>query len=78
VQRFVEDEDCYLRWLAEHPDLFVLNTARPPTPDYLVLHRANCHTMSGTPARGSRWTGDYVKTCGSRPDLEQYTREVGG
>jgi hypothetical protein len=28
MQRFVDDEDGYRRWLGDHPDQYVLNTAR--------------------------------------------------
>jgi hypothetical protein len=30
VERFQDDDAGYERWLAIHPDLFVLNTARNP------------------------------------------------
>jgi hypothetical protein len=79
VERFLDDDIGYLRWLAGHPGLFVLNTYRTPTPAYLVLHSAGCHTITGSPARGARWTADYLKVCGNRTELEQYARsEFGG
>jgi hypothetical protein len=49
VERFQDDEAGYERWLADHPDLFVLNTARIPAPNYLVLHRATCHMPAAPP-----------------------------
>ena len=61
VESFIDDDICYLQWLVDHPDGFVMNTDRNPTSTGLVLHRTGCHTISGTPARGSRWTGDYIK-----------------
>jgi hypothetical protein len=80
VQRFVDDDRGYLRWLVAHADLFVLNIHRNPTPTYpIMLHRSTCGTINGTPARGSRWTGDYVKVCGTRYELENFARgDVGG
>lgn len=60
VESFVDDGIGYLQWLAAHPDGFVMNAARNRTPTYLVLHRTGCHTISGIPARSSRWTGDYI------------------
>lgn len=31
------------------------------------------------PTRGSRWTGDYIKVCGMRHELEEFARgRVGG
>jgi hypothetical protein len=59
---FVDDDAAYLRWIAANPNARVLNAARSlvaaPT-----LHRATCHTISGTPARGRVWTGPYIKAC---------------
>jgi len=77
VQSFADDDSGYLQWLADHPDLFVLNTGRTST--YLRLHQASCGTINGTPARGARWTGDYIKVCGTRHELEEFVRgNVGG
>lgn len=63
VEVFRDDDAGYLAWLAEHPDGFVLNVARPPRANYLILHRASCRTISGRPARGGPWTGPYIKVC---------------
>jgi hypothetical protein len=75
---FVDEDDAYLRWVAAHPEGFVLNTNRSPRADYLMLHRATCHTISGEPARGSQWTRDYMKVCGSREDLYEWARRTAG
>lgn len=63
VEVFRDDDDEYLAWLAAHSDGFVLNVARSPRPDYLILHRASCRTIGGRPTRGGPWTGPYVKVC---------------
>jgi hypothetical protein len=79
VDSFADDEGGYRQWLTDHPDLFVLNTARPPTPTYLILHRASCYTINGNPPRGTRWTADYQKICGNRQELEHYANHhIGG
>lgn len=79
MERFQDDDAGYERWLAGHPDLFVLNTARNPARNYLMLHRATCHTIASVPARGARWTGEYIKLCGRRTELEVLAQaEVGG
>ncbi|MFI9811719.1 hypothetical protein [Saccharothrix variisporea] len=79
MERFQDDDAGYERWLAGHSDLYVLNTTRTPTPTYLKLHRATCHTIAGVPARGVRWTGEYIKLCGTRAELEHFARtQVGG
>ena len=81
VQLFVDKDQDYLRWLTSHHDGFVVNTYRTPDPSYLILHRSACWTISGTPARGNRWTtGDFAKACSDdRTDLERWARDrVGG
>ena len=56
----------------------MLNAERNPKPAYLILHRATCHTISGEPARGSQWTHDFIKVCGSHAELESFAWSVGG
>lgn len=63
VEIFRDDDHGYLAWLAAHPAGFVLNVNRSPRPDYLILHRASCRTISGRPTRGGPWTGPYIKVC---------------
>lgn len=49
--------------------------------DYLVLHRAMCHTITGSPARGDTWTtSDYMKvTADSISELAAWAlAETGG
>jgi hypothetical protein len=76
----VDDDSGYLRWIADHPDGFVVNTFRKPNPSYLILHRSTCGTITGTPARGKRWTtGDFAKICSTdRVDLARWAREHNG
>lgn len=79
MERFEDDDAGYERWLTGHPNLFVLNTARNPAPNYLMLHRATCRTIVGTPACGTRWTSEYIKFCGEQTELEQFAQShLGG
>jgi hypothetical protein len=78
MDRFVDDDPGYLDWVARHPDGFVVNTGRTPTASYLMLHRAVCGTITGRPAMGSTFTGDYAKVCGDRAELEGFARQLGG
>jgi hypothetical protein len=78
MRHFVDDDVAYLGWLADHPEGFVLNTGRNPSAAYLMLHRASCGTIRGTPARGSTFTGDYSKVCGGREELDAFARQLGG
>lgn len=63
---FEQDEAAYLAWLAAHPEGFVVNTTRPPKPGYMVLHKADCHTISQY-TRNAREGGfterQYLKVC---------------
>jgi hypothetical protein len=78
VDRYVDDDPGYLDWVARHPNGFVLNTGRTPAPSYLMLHHARCGTITGRPARGTTFTGDYTKVCGSRDELETFAQQLGG
>ena len=80
-QTFIDDDRGYLDWLERYPSGFVVNTYRNLDPRYLILHRATCGTITGTPARGNRWTtGDFAKVCSERrADLDAWARStVGG
>jgi len=75
---FIDRDDLYLAWLAKHPKGFVLNCYRKPTPSYLVLHRAACGSINGTPSRGQSWTRDYRKVCADTvPELEKWASPYG-
>lgn len=77
---FKDDDGGYRDWLAQHQgsDSFVLNAERNPRATYLILHRATCHTISGEPARGTQWTHDFIKICGTRAELEAFAGSMGG
>lgn len=77
---FVDDEYGYETWLRTHPTGYVLNCDRRPRANYLLLHRATCHTITGTPARGDTWTADYMKVAGDTiAELDAWARaETGG
>ncbi len=64
IVTFIDDDTGYLAWITAHPDGYVVNTHRTRTQSYLILHRSQCHTISGRPARGTTWTeGAYSKVC---------------
>jgi hypothetical protein len=76
---FVDDEDGYLAWLARHPTGFVVNCERDPKASYIVLHRADCTSISGTPSHGVHWTRDLRKVCaGSAVELDTWARDIVG
>ncbi len=81
MRAFVNDDDGYLDWLAAHQDGFIVNAYVKPTADYLMLHHATCHTISGKPARGDSWTTrGFTKICAaSIRELADWARqETGG
>jgi probable F420-dependent oxidoreductase len=81
MRAFVNDDKGYLDWLVAHQDGFVVNAFARPTADYLMLHRADCHTINGKPARGDSWTRrGYAKICASSiQELTDWARqETGG
>ena len=43
---FKSDEKGYFKWLAAHPSGYVLNVRSEADPDYVVLHRASCGSIS--------------------------------
>jgi hypothetical protein len=45
------------------PARWVINSGRTPTAEDVVLHTADCFTISGRPAKGESWTDAYMKVC---------------
>lgn len=78
MRHFVDDDAGYLDWLGRHPDGFVINTVRDPSPSYLVLHRSSCWTISRLQPQATTFTGEYTKICGTRGELDAHTRALGG
>jgi hypothetical protein len=73
VKKFEHDDEAYIVWLEEHPDGFVCNVRSRPDPNYVVLHRASCPTISKTNQLSGAFTGRaYRKWCGrSIKDLRE-------
>ena len=69
---FIDDDLSYLAWVAAHPDSYVLNVRRLPDPRYVVLHRANCKSISNeTHASGAYTARGYRKICMSSEAMLQ-------
>jgi hypothetical protein len=69
---FIDDDLNYLAWVATHPDGYVLNVRRSPDPRYVILHRANCTTISTeTHAPGAYTARGYRKICVSTEAMLQ-------
>jgi hypothetical protein len=76
VERFVDDDRGFQRWLAKHWQGLVVNAYRKPTPDYLVLHKTDCDSLT----RHEHYTThDYIKVCSDRRfELETWAKEEVG
>ncbi len=63
IKQFADDDKGYIGWLKAHPSGYVVNCEQDPMPAYLVLHRATCPTINGTPSHGVHGTRDFRKVC---------------
>jgi hypothetical protein len=63
IEQFRDDDRGYLTWTAAHPAAYVINVQQSLNPSDARLHRADCYTINGQPARGKTWTGPYIKVC---------------
>lgn len=61
---FDNDDAAYLEWLAGNPDGYVVNVREKLSPDYVMLHRATCPTISGPQEPGAYTERSYRKLCG--------------
>jgi hypothetical protein len=75
VELFRDDDRGYAAWLSANAQGYVLNIQRSLNPSDARVHSAGCGTITGTPSRGSTWTGPYVKVCSvSLPELGAWAR----
>ncbi len=76
---FLDDDEGYLAWIAANPNGFVLNVRRMADPDYVVLHRANCGSISTDKREpGAYTTRDYRKICAaSVAELQRAAKREG-
>ena len=74
---FEDNDRDYLFWTSENSREYVVNCYRTPTPDYLILHWADCYTINGIQ---SPWTtGDFAKVCSPTAQaLEEWAQKIGG
>ncbi len=75
---FIDEDEAYHAWLADHPRGLVVNARRKPSPRYLVLHKASCAEVSGP--RRQHTSGPYIKICahGAHELVDWAVRDVGG
>ena len=67
LEKFVDDDSGYEKWIESHPDGYVLNAERGTLSTCLMnLHRARCYTI--VPRSDRRWTHQYIKVCSTDMD----------
>jgi hypothetical protein len=64
VIHFRNDDLGYLTWMSAHPNGFVLNVRCPSDPHCVILHRANCKSISNDTYEPNAFTGrNHRKIC---------------
>lgn len=75
---FDVDDRAYLDWIHTWRDGYVLNCERHPRPDYLVLHRARCISISELQPGATTFVGEFIKVCSTdRAVVQQWARDNG-
>ena len=81
VGEFINDESGYMKWITKNPFGFVINTTRSMSPDYMVLHRATCMSISeptDAAGPGGFTERDYIKICSNDiKELKVWIKEHG-
>ena len=74
VEEFRERDADYLRWVAAHPDGYVINIGKSRR-GYARLHRATCGTITSRPPL----TGPYIKICSTAlTELDRWALQRNG
>ncbi len=61
---FSGDDVSYIFWVKAYPQGFVMNVRMSPDPHYVVLHRANCRSISDDRRVPGAYTArHYRKLC---------------
>ncbi len=63
MQIFKDDDAGYVAWRDAHQHGYIVNCARDPKPNYLVLHRGSCWTVNKLRTGYRHWTDQYIKVC---------------
>ena len=77
---FNRDDQAYLAWVRTWSYGYVLNCERVPNANYLMLHRADCYTITEPGPQATTWTEhDYIKVCSTdRQQLRQWASDQTG
>lgn len=78
---FSNNDNDYFQWIMKNKWGFVINTTRGCDPNYMILHRADCHTISEyseMAAPGGFTEREYIKICSNKlDDLRDWVMQNG-
>jgi hypothetical protein len=79
MQCIENDDQAYFAWLAANQNGYVLNVRSTSDPQYVVLHRASCASISNPKLSDGAYAGrSYRKWCGnSIAELRQAAKREG-
>ncbi len=63
MEMFKDNDEDYLNWIKKNSNGYVVNCNRNPSPNYLILHRADCKQIKKLQNKAKFWTKDYIKIC---------------
>lgn len=70
---FKDDEKGYDDWLGAHPNGYVLNAKRTPTPTGLTLHLGKCQHLGTFGNPPVKMTSATIKICATeRAELQRW------
>jgi hypothetical protein len=74
---FLDDDLGYRQWIKQNSLGYVVNCDRRVNPQYIVLHRATCRTISASDVNYTH--GDYQKVCArTREELQKWSVSEAG
>jgi hypothetical protein len=78
---FSDNDQEYFRWIHSNKLGYVVNTTRSLDPTYMVLHRADCHTISeysGKATYGGFTEREFIKVCANDVEaLREWVKQNG-
>ena len=78
MEKFIDDDEGYLRWISDSPNAFVVNVERGERPSYAVLHRSSCSSISRDRDDGAYTERGYRKVVSDDlSELRVYAKSIG-
>jgi hypothetical protein len=78
MEKFIDKDEGYLRWISDNPHGFVVNVERGERPGYAVLHRSSCASISRERGDGAYTARGYIKVVSDDlSKLRVYVKSIG-